>query len=210
MLFRSIEGVAENGSQASAVSTVSSNSFQANTGLPVDLGAVGITLNSTADAVTDFPIFTSAAIEDGKMTLIGFAPAGAAFELYLNAGRAGQQFGDGVTPLLSFKEGSASDLDNTTGSYGPVERGVTVSAAAITQNRFKFTFALPNGLTSGVQMTGLMTGPVSEFSPLILAGEQGSAVPPEITLDLATSTVSLNEGDKLSVDGAFYDPDSRA
>lgn len=74
-------------------------------------------------------MFESAAIENGKMTLTGFATAGSTFELYLNAGRVGQQFGDGVTPLLTFTEGSALDTDATTGSYGPIVRGVTVTAS---------------------------------------------------------------------------------
>ncbi|MFN9827790.1 MAG: hypothetical protein ACK58J_26870, partial [Planctomyces sp.] len=206
-----IDGVAENGTQSAEKTLLRSNSFQGNTGLPVDVGSVGITLNSSADATADFPVFESAAIENGKMTLTGFATAGSTFELYLNAGRVGQQFGDGVTPLLTFTEGSALDTDATTGSYGPIVRGVTVTAsgAAITQNRFRFQFDLPKGLTNGVQMTGLAVGPVSEFSNLILAGEQGSAVPPEITLDVV-SPVSQNEGETLTVDGSFYDPDSRA
>jgi hypothetical protein len=123
-----IDGAAENGTQSAASTVLRSNSFQGNSGLPVDVGAAGISLNSTADTTADFPIFESASIENGKMTLTGFAPAAATFELYLNAGRVGQQFGDGVTALATFTEGSVLDTDTTTGSYGPVVRGVTVTA----------------------------------------------------------------------------------
>ncbi|MFM8727853.1 MAG: beta strand repeat-containing protein, partial [Planctomycetaceae bacterium] len=68
-----IDGAAENGTQSAASTVLRSNSFQGNSGLPVDVGAAGISLNSTADTTADFPIFESASIENGKMTLTGFA-----------------------------------------------------------------------------------------------------------------------------------------
>lgn len=204
-----IEGTTDEGVQAHAETSLQANSFQANTGLPVDLGTTGVTINDSGDSITDFPVFTSAAIEDGVMTLIGFAEPGLVFDLYLNAGQVGQEFGDGVTWIARFTEGSEADKDATTGSYGPELRGVTVSDGTITQNRFEFSFAVPDGVSNGVQMTGIAsTGGVSEFSSLILAGEQGSAIEPEITLDNDTDPVLLNELQTLSVDGSFYDPDS--
>ncbi|MGV2340546.1 MAG UNVERIFIED_CONTAM: hypothetical protein LVR18_43350 [Planctomycetaceae bacterium] len=173
-----ISGSAENGTLAAALTEVSSNSFQSNAGLPVDIGDEGLTLNNTSDNYPDFPVFESASISNNIMTLTGFAPAGAAIELYLNAGRVGQQFGDGVVSLIDFIEGSADDLDASTGTYGPEVRGVTVSTTVMTQNRFRFEFPVPAEVTDGMLLTGLLRGPVSEFSTLIAAGEQGSAVPP--------------------------------
>ncbi|MGB0742515.1 MAG: PKD domain-containing protein, partial [Planctomycetaceae bacterium] len=155
------------------------------------------------------PVFTSAAITDGVMTLEGFAESGLTFDLYLNAGQVGQEFGDGVVWLARFTEGSNDDQDDTTGAYGPEVRGVTVATGTLTRNKFSFQFPLPDGVNNGVQMTGIASsGGVSEFSSLILAGEQGSAVAPEITLENSSDPVLINELVTMSVDGSFYDPDS--
>ena len=111
---------------------------------------------------------------------------------------------------MTFTEGSQADRDQFSGTYGPVVNGVTVATGSIQQNRFEFQFPLPANVSDGMQLTAVSTGPVSEFSHLILAGELGSAVPPEITLQLASDPILINEGETLSVDGSFYDPDSRS
>ena len=204
-----ITGTTDEGERSDLRTSLLANSFQANDGLPVDLGDSGQNLNSNTDGVLDFPVFTSAAITDGVMTLEGFAESGLTFDLYLNAGQVGQEFGDGVVWLARFTEGSNDDQDDTTGAYGPEVRGVTVATGTLTRNKFSFQFPLPDGVNNGVQMTGIASsGGVSEFSSLILAGEQGSAVAPEITLENSSDPVLINELVTMSVDGSFYDPDS--
>ncbi len=204
-----ITGTTEDGIASDLATSLLANSFQANEGLPVDVGDSGQNLNSAASDVLDFPIFTSAAIEDGVMTLEGFAEEGLTFDLYLNAGQVGQQFGQGLTWVAEFTEGSDSDLDATVGSYGPEVRGVTVAIGEITRNKFSFEFTLPDGVNNGVQMTGIASRDgVSEFSSLILGGELASVVAPEITLETTSDPLLINELVAMTIDGSFYDPDS--
>jgi uncharacterized delta-60 repeat protein len=193
---------------AAAGSTVLQNSFYSNQGLAVDLGTAGPTLNDPGDAdgFLNVPIITAATVDSGQLTLEGFLGAGGSLELYLNAPAEGQTIGQGSNWLVTLTEGSAADLDNNTDTYGPDVDGVTVSTGPVTANRFQFVIPLPAGVDNGTQLTAVALGSVSEFSPVVLAGEQASALAPEITLNTTSATISA--GGSLEVAGTFYDPDS--
>ena len=207
-----ISGTLLEGLATEQFTTLRGNSFQSNALLAVDAGESGPTLNNLDDQTRDFPILTSATIEGTNLILTGFAPAGATVEFYLNSPRAGQVFGEGVRLIGRMVEGGATDSDTETGTYGPKVRNIQVSDTEITQNRFLVTIPLSEGIDNGVQLTAIVAGDVSEFSPLILIGEQGSVVAPEVTLDVTAAQLPWTqaEGEQFSLSGSFYDPDSRA
>jgi hypothetical protein len=166
------------------INDLTQNSIFNNTGLGIDLtplltgpgGYDGVTLNDQGDLDTgsndlnNFPIIDSALLSGGNLTVTGFAEPGARIELFVAAPDA-SGFGEGQTFVASFTEGSANDLDGGTGMYGPMFNGLTVSAAAITTNRF--TFVIPAGaVVGGTPLTSTATSPsgsTSEFAPVILA-----------------------------------------
>lgn len=168
---------------------ISQNAFSNNGNIGIDLdprttidpnthGAVnGVTINDNNDADTgpngllNFPVLLSANVVGSELYLRGFGRPGALLELYVaQADPTG--FGEGLTYLTSLTEGSGSDLDATTGTYGPANvNGLTQGTD--TTNRFFFRIAVPSGVAVGTTLTATATlsNQTSEFSGnLIVAG----------------------------------------
>jgi hypothetical protein len=161
---------------------VSRNSFSGNGGLSIDLDPRsidpnslgtphGVSLNDLNDADTgppngllNYPVFTASVLLNGELQFSGFARPNSAIELYVaQADPSG--FGEGLTYLGTFVEGSGADLDATAGSYGP---GAINGIAQGTDNtnRFSFRVATPPGVALGTALTGTATlsTQTSEFS----------------------------------------------
>jgi hypothetical protein len=161
--------------------TLTQNSFSNNGGLSIDLdprsidpnslGAPqGVTLNDNGDADTgpnglrNFPVVVSASLIGTELSLAGFARPGSAIELYIaQADPSG--FGEGLTWLGTLTEGSAADLDATTGAYGPGNIN-GIAQGTDNTNRFSFRITAPGGVVIGTRLAGTATlaGETSEFS----------------------------------------------
>ncbi len=204
-----IFGTGESAVTAEQSTSVLVNSFRANRGLAIDLGSSGITLNDDdSDGVLNFPIITSTSTSSGNLTIRGFAPIGSTFELYSASAEANAQFGEGQTRLISFTEGSAADLEPSTGSYAAVVNGVTVAIGPVNSSAFEFKIPLPPGLVNGTLLTSRTKGTTStsEFGPIVIAGEQASHVAPVVTLP--SGPILIAAGERLQASGSFVDPDS--
>jgi hypothetical protein len=160
--------------------SASQNSFANNGGLAIDLdpntrdpntmGAPnGVTLNDSGDSDTgpnglfNYPVITSAVIANGELNISGFARPNSAIELYLaQADPTG--FGEGQTYVAVLSEGSGSDLDATTGTYGPSNINGRAQGTDTT-NRFLFRMSVPSGVSLGSVLTATATlnGQTSEF-----------------------------------------------
>lgn len=129
-----------------------------------------VTLNDSGDADTggngllNYPILQTATIGSGQLTLTGFARPGSVIELFLAAADP-SGFGQGKTYLTTLTEGSAADLDSTTGTYGPGAIN-GIAQGTDTTNKFKFVIAIPAGVSAGSVLTATATviGATSEFS----------------------------------------------
>jgi hypothetical protein len=161
------------------------NRFETNGGLSIDLdprsidpnglGAPqGVTINDNGDsdagpnALRNFPVVASASVVGGELSLAGFARPGSAIELYIaQADPSG--FGEGLTYLGTLTEGSAADLDATTGAYGPANINGLAQGTDNT-NRFAFRFPTPGGVAIGTRLTGTasISGETSEFGGNVL------------------------------------------
>ena len=129
-----------------------------------------VTLNDSGDADTggngllNYPILQTATIDNGQLTLTGFARPGSAIELFIaQADPSG--FGQGKTYLTTLTEGSGADLDNTTGTYGPGAIN-GLSQGTDTTNKFRFVVPILSGVSAGTVLTSTATlsGATSEFS----------------------------------------------
>jgi uncharacterized repeat protein (TIGR01451 family) len=158
----------------------SNGAFGSNGGLSIDLdnrgtdpnglGAPeGVTLNDTNDADggpngrLNYPVIANAVIVGSELSIGGFARPGSAIELYIaQADPTG--FGEGLTYLGTLLEGTAADLDATTGAYGPGAIN-GVAQGQDSTNRFAFRFAIPAGVALGTRLTSTATisGQTSEF-----------------------------------------------
>jgi Right handed beta helix region len=123
--------------------------------------------SSTRDGINglvNFPVFTSTQIQNGQLTVAGFARPGAVLELYL-ANSAPNGFGQGQTFLGSFTVGSSADLGTGTGTYGPTVNGVLVGSD--TTHEFQFSIPTPLTVSNGSYVTATATqnGSTSEFGP---------------------------------------------
>jgi hypothetical protein len=160
---------------------ITQNSFSTNGGLSIDLdprsidpnglGAPqGVTINDNGDADTgpnglrNYPVVVSASLIGTELSLGGFARPGSAIELYIAQADPGG-FGEGLTYLGTLTEGSAADLDATTGTYGPANIN-GVAQGTDNTNRFSFRITVPAGVAIGTRLTGTSTisGETSEFS----------------------------------------------
>jgi uncharacterized repeat protein (TIGR01451 family) len=129
-----------------------------------------VTLNDSGDVDTggngllNYPILQSATISSGTLTLSGFARPGSVIELFV-ASPDPSGFGQGQTYLTTMTEGSGSDLDATTGTYGPGAIN-GISQGTDTTNKFKFAISVGNGISPGAVLTATATlaGATSEFS----------------------------------------------
>ena len=159
---------------------ITENVFNNNGGLSIDLdprvidpnglgSPQGVTLNDNGDAdagpngLRNFPVVVSASLIGTELSLGGFARPGSAVELYIaQADPTG--FGEGLTYLGTLTEGSAADLDATTGTYGPGNIN-GVAQGTDNTNRFSFRITVPGGVAIGTRLTGTATiaGETSEF-----------------------------------------------
>jgi parallel beta-helix repeat protein len=164
---------------------ITENVFNNNGGLSIDLdprvidpnvlGAPqGVTLNDNGDVDTgpnglrNFPVVVSASLIGTELSLGGFARPNSAIELYIaQADPSG--FGEGLTYLGTLTEGSAADLDATTGTYGPGNIN-GIAQGTDNTNRFSFRIAAPGGVSIGTRLTGTATvsGETSEFGGNVL------------------------------------------
>ncbi len=160
--------------------TISQNSFSSNGGLSIDLdprgldpntmGAPqGVTLNDNGDGDTgpnglrNYAVISSAILVAGELSFRGFARPGSAIELYIAlADPTG--FGEGLTYLGTFTEGTVADLDATTGLYGPAAINGILQGTDNT-NRFSFRVTAPPGVAIGTTLssTATISGETSEF-----------------------------------------------
>jgi hypothetical protein len=164
---------------------ITQNHFDTNGGLSIDLdprvidpnglGAPqGVTINDNGDAdagpngLRNFPVVASASLIGTELSLAGFARPGSAIELYV-AQPDSTGFGEGLTYLGTLTEGSAADLDATTGSYGPANINGLAQGTDNT-NRFAFRITSPGGVAIGTRLTGTasISGETSEFSGNVL------------------------------------------
>ena len=116
-----------------------------------------------AHTLLNYPVIVRSSLVNGELTLAGFARPGSNIELYL-AQPDVSGFGEGLNYLGTFVEGSAADLDATTGTYGPaVLNGVLQGTD--TTNRFSFRVTPPPGVAVGTTLTATATiaGATSEF-----------------------------------------------
>jgi len=161
--------------------TITQNSFNNNGGLSIDLdprsidpnglGAPqGVTVNDNGDGdagpngLRNYPVVVSASLIGTELSLGGFARPGSAIEWYIaQADPTG--FGEGLTYLGLLTEGSAADLDTTTGLYGPANIN-GIAQGTDNTNRFSFRITVPAGVAIGTRLTGTATlsGETSEFS----------------------------------------------
>lgn len=168
----------------------------------------GITSN-TAGSLDNHPVLTGLTVNNGQLVFSGFARPGQTVNLYESG--AGTD-GEGRRLIASFVEGSASDLDNTTGSYGPVVNGLTVGSDSA--NRFMFQMTAPEAVYEGLKFSLQGMAPVnttsnsaqmSRFSPAWQFGTSLSSIVPTVQLGAA---VTLAPGEALSRRATFTDSDS--
>jgi len=170
---------------AASGTLITQNSFSNNGGLSIDLDPrgldpntmgppQGVTLNDMGDVDTgpnglrNYSVITSATLIGTDLTLTGFARPGSAIELYV-AQPDPTGFGEGLTYLGTLTEGSAADLDATTGTYGPgAINGVTQGTD--NTNRFTFRIVAPIGVVVGTSLssTATLAGETSEFGGNVL------------------------------------------
>jgi hypothetical protein len=160
---------------------VTQNRFEANGGLSIDLDPRsidpnglgtpnGVTLNDLNDADTgppnglrNYPVIASSRLVGGELSFSGFARPNSSIELYVAAADP-SGFGEGLTYLGTWLEGSAADLDATTGAYGPAAIN-GVAQGTDNTNRFAFRITPPPGVALGTVLTSTATigGETSEF-----------------------------------------------
>ena len=135
-------------------SRVLGNRFAANGGPGIDLFGDGLTPN-TPGTDQNAPVISSVTIRSGILDVSGFARPGTAIAFYV-AGEDPSGFGEGFRYLATAVEGSAADHDATTGSYGPIVRGLNVGTD--TTNRFRFVLRIPSDVTDGTLITAVADG----------------------------------------------------
>ncbi len=162
----------------------------------VSLNANGKTAGSGANGLLNFPVFTQATVNGGKLYVTGYVKAGALLELFV-ASADPSKFGEGVKYLFSATEGSALDTDPRTANYNSVNG---LPANSPTQgsetgvNRFTFAIAISgtdaaslasNKLTATATVlntvNGLEVGNTSEFSALIAVLNNNTPLPVELS-----------------------------
>ncbi|NHF61597.1 sodium:calcium exchanger [Flavobacteriaceae bacterium TP-CH-4] len=167
---------------------ISQNSFYSNgtasaaLGIDLDLSdglGDGVTLNDSGDTdngpngAINFPVISAANGTGTTLVVEGWSRPGAIIELFLtdiNEGSAvagdnelgfSTDYGEGQVYLASFVEGSGADLASGTSGYTDLD-GNTDNT-----NKFKFSVALPPGVSLGeyVTATATVANSTSEFSP---------------------------------------------
>jgi parallel beta-helix repeat protein len=194
---------------------ISQNSIFANTsGLGIDLGDDGVTLNQLGGTrpgpnnFLNFPVLTRAAIFGASLVVEGFARPGSVIELFI-AARDPTGFGEGKTYLVTLIEGSAADLDHTTGSYGPGPVNGLLQGSDTT-NRFRFVIPLaslraPVARGTVLTSTATLSDPfTSEFSGNIAVTQVQPVLPTFLGKVLLLSSADML-GATLFVDTLYFD-----
>lgn len=138
-----------------------------------------------ANALLNFPVIDLVSLSGGMLTVKGFAPAGATIEFFEGDFYTGALMAQGKNFLFSSIEGSASDNDATTGSYGPGLVNGFDQGRGVNVNRFEFTVPAPAGFTVGdlLTATSYLNGVgTSEFCAAFTAaaGTSPMALVPEV------------------------------
>ena len=136
--------------------------------------AQGVSLNDSGDAdagpndTLNFPVIQTAIVNGSNLTVSGWARPGSLIEFFLAAADP-TGFGEGATYSFTATEGSGSDTDATSSTYGPGAVNGVVQGTDTT-NRFSFTLPTPSGVTPGVGLTATarLGGNTSEFSALLV------------------------------------------
>jgi hypothetical protein len=203
---------------SSSGTQITQNSFSSNGGLAIDLdprggdpnnlgGLQGVTLNDNTDGdagpngLLNYPVIANANLVSGELSFSGFARPGSSIELYVAQAPADPSgFGEGLTYLGTLVEGSAADLDATTGTYGPALIN-GVAQGTDTTHRFAFRVAAPPGVVLGTRLTSTATisGQTSEFG-----GNVTVTAGPTLLVTKQSSTVSdpVNTSNPKSIPGA--------
>ncbi len=152
-----------------------------------------LTPNDSGDAdvggnnLINFPVLDTADVIGSDLIITGWARPGATIELYL-ADPDPSGFGQGKTWLITLSEGSASDADATTSTYGPAFVN-GLDQGTDTTNRFSFTLStasLDAPLTDGDSLTSVARwgASTSEFSGNVVL-PVGSAISGLVFEDIA-------------------------
>ncbi len=190
-----------------AAGEIRNNRIFANLGRGIQLGdGAEPLLNDPGDTdgFLNFPVLTSAQLDNGLLTVSGFARPGAVIDLYLSAPTS-TGFGQGETRIATLVEGSASDHDDATGSYGPGPVNGRV-VGSDTTDKFSFTIPLPDEVSVGSLLTAVTIGSTSEFSAVVSVGDLPPNVAPVVVA--GDGLVELAQGELLERDGFFIDDDS--
>ncbi len=119
-----------------------------------------------ANNLTNYPVVTNANIIGSNFVVEGFAQPGAKLEFFIGDTSSLKDFPQGKTFLFSKVEGSADDLNGTTGSYGPLPIN-GINQGQDSTNKFKFIVPVPAKLHLGdvITATSTLSNRTSEFSP---------------------------------------------
>lgn len=111
--------------------------------------------DSGANALTNYPVITFAALIGSTLHVSGFTRPGTTVEIFLSDPDP-TGFGEGRTFLFSGVEGSGADTDPGSGTYGPaVVNGI--AQGTDTTNRFAFSFVPPVAVSVGAFVTATAT-----------------------------------------------------
>ncbi|TGE27645.1 beta strand repeat-containing protein [Hymenobacter metallicola] len=193
------------------------------TGDGVSLNADGKTAASGANSMLNFPVFTQATINAGRLIVSGYARAGALIEFFV-ASADPTNFGEGSTYLFNATEGSSADTDTRFASYtgGQAglnhgsETGVSRFVFSIPVTATQITSLVANKLTATATVpttvNGLAVGNTSEFSGVI-AVTNNAPLPVELTkfdvravgqnAQLTWATASETNNDHFVVERAY-------
>ena len=158
-----------------------------------------VTLNDDNDVdaggnkAQNFPIIDAVLINGGNLTVKGFAPAGSLIEFFTANVYTGAYMAQGQSFLFSKTEGSADDMDASTGSYGPGLINGVAQGTETNANRFEFTVPVPAGFTAGDKITAtayLAANGTSEFCAAFTA--TGSTGTVNVTPQLNCVYIDVN------------------
>ncbi|WP_324675527.1 right-handed parallel beta-helix repeat-containing protein [Hymenobacter sp. GOD-10R] len=119
-----------------------------------------------ANGLLNYPVITAATIRNGNLLLTGFAKTGALLEFFVATSNApalnaiGANFGQGAAYLFSRTEGSATDLDATTGSYGQSNATINGFYQGTETGQNRFSFSIPLSSLTSAQQAALATSGV--------------------------------------------------
>lgn len=131
-----------------------------------------VTLNDKGDGdnggndLLNSPIINDVVVNGSNLVVKGFAPKNSKIEFFKGASYPNARRAQGKTYLFTATEGSPSDLDNTTGAYGPGNVNGIPAGVDSNATKFEFSVALPSAFSSGDTLTATATLPgvgTSEF-----------------------------------------------